>query len=85
MTRVKAISFAEFQRFLNGLGFSEKRAQGAWVFHHNTEGLLVFRLYGPSDGVDEGDLRATRKFLDMRGLLDAKDFDAFVKGASAPA
>jgi hypothetical protein len=53
MTRAKPISFAEFQRFLNGLGFSEKRAQRAWVFHHDTEGLLVFRLYGPSDAVDE--------------------------------
>jgi hypothetical protein len=85
MTSPKAISFAEFRRFLKGLGFAEKRTQTAWVFQHDTEGLLVFRLYGLSETIDEGDLRSTRKFLDMRGLLDAKDFDAFVKEASAPA
>jgi hypothetical protein len=79
------ISFADFRRFLNGLGFTAKRTEAAWVFHHRTEGLLVFRLYGEEEAVDEGDLRSTRKFLDLRGLLEAKDFDAFVPESSAPA
>jgi hypothetical protein len=85
MTRPTPISFAELRRLLHWLGFSEKRAEAAWVFHHRTEGLLVFRLYDEDEAVDEGDLRSTRKFLDLRGLLDATDFDTFVQGASTPA
>ena len=46
---------------------------------------LVFRLYGEEESLDEGDLRSTRKFLDLRGLLEAKDFDTFVQQASTPA
>jgi hypothetical protein len=56
-----------------------------WVFHHASEGLLVFRLCADDEAVDEGDLRSTRKFLDLRGLLEARDFDTFVQQASAPA
>jgi hypothetical protein len=85
MTKTRQISFAELRRFLNGLGFAEKRAEAAWVFHHPSEGLLVFRAYGDEEAVDEGDLRSTRTFLDLRGLLDAKDFDTFVQQASTPA
>jgi hypothetical protein len=79
------IPFEEFRRFLCGLGFTDKRAPTAWVFHHPEEGLLVFRLYVADDAVDEGDLRSTRQFLDRRGLLPAQDFDTFVQRASAPA
>jgi hypothetical protein len=85
MTRARGISFAQFRRFLNGLDFAAKRAEAAWVFHHRTEGLLVFRVYSDEEAVDERDLQSTRKFLDLPGLLDAKDFDTFVQGASTPA
>ncbi len=85
MRRTRLIPFAEFRRFLNGLGFADKRAEAAWVFHHPGEGLLVFRLYGEEEPVDGRDLRSTRKFLDLRGVLEAKDFDAFVQEASTSA
>jgi len=85
MTRTKSISFAEVRRLLNKLGFAERRTDAAWVFHHPTEGLLVFRLYGSEDTVEEGDLRSTRKFLDLRGLLEAETFDKFVQEANTPA
>jgi hypothetical protein len=85
MRKTNSISFTEFHRFLNGLGFSAKRAEAAWVFSHRKEGLIVFRLYGEEEAVDERDLLSTRKFLDRRGLLEGRDFDAFVKGAGAPA
>ncbi len=81
----RLIPFAEFRRFLVGLGFTEKRTPRAWVFHHPAEGLLVFRPYGADEAVDEGDLRSTRTFLDLRGLLGAEDFDTFLQQASAPA
>jgi hypothetical protein len=85
MKRTRLVTFAEFQRFLKGLGFSVKRAEAAWVFHHRTEGLLIFRLYGEEEAVDQGDLRSTQKFLDLRGLLEAKDFDTFIQEATTPA
>jgi hypothetical protein len=73
-----SIPFARFRRFLNGLGFADKRAEAAWIFHHPSEGLLVFRPYAEEEAVDERDLRSTRKFLDYRGLLEAHAFDRFV-------
>src|SRR5262245_27096387 len=79
MTKARSISFAEFRRFLKGLGFAANRAEAAGILHHPTEGLLVFRLYGDDEAVGEGDLRSTRKFLDLRGLLEGKDFDAFLQ------
>jgi hypothetical protein len=79
------IPFAEFRRFLAGLGFTAKWAATAWVFHHPDEGLLIFRLYGDDEAVDDGDLRSTRTFLDLRGLLGARDFDTFLQQASTPA
>ena len=85
MTRIKAIPFAELRRFLNGLGFADKRTETAWIFHHRSEGLLIFRRYANEEAVDEGDLRSTRMFLDLRGLLEAKDFDAFLQRAGTPA
>lgn len=85
MMKTRLISFTEFRQFLNGLGFADKRAEAAWIFHHRSEGLLVFRLYGNEEPVDEQDLQSTRKFLDLRGLLESIDFDAFVHEASTPA
>jgi hypothetical protein len=67
------------------LGFAVKRAAAAWVCHHRSEGLLVFRPYGDEEAVDERDLQSTRKFLDLRGVLEATDFDTFVQEAGAPA
>ena len=83
--RNRLISFAEFRRFLNSLGFAEKRTEKAWIFHHPKEGLIVFRLYHEEEGMDEGDLRSTRRFLDLRGLLVEADFDTFVQQAITPA
>jgi hypothetical protein len=85
MRKSSTVAFVELRRFLNGLGFKDKRAETAWVFRHPQEGLIVFRLYGEDEAVDEGDLWSTRQFLDLRGLLDGKDFDAFVQRASTPA
>ena len=85
MTKTEQITYAELRSILKRLGFSEKRDTQAWILHHPSEGLLVYRLYNETEAVDEGDLRGTRKFLDLRGLLDAKEFDRFVRQASAPA
>ena len=85
MKRNSPIAFGDFNRFLRGLGFQGKPTEKAWVFHHAKEGLLVFRNYGDDEPVDEGDLKSTRKFLDLRGLLEEKDFDAHWQKTTTPA
>jgi hypothetical protein len=85
MRRSSNITFSEERCFLNGLGFKDKHTEGAWIFHHPQEGLIPFREYAEGELVDEGDLGSTRMFLDMRGLLDGKEFDAFVQRATTPA
>lgn len=79
MKRDRSVSFAELRRLLRDLGFAEKRAEAACIFHHAKEGLVVFRRYREADSVSEGDLVSTRKFLDLRGLLDSEDFDALLQ------
>jgi hypothetical protein len=85
MTKARTIPFSEFRLFLKKLGYEAKRSETAWIFHRHTKDLLPFRLYGESEPMDERDLRITRRFLDMWGLLEEKDFDAFVQGVSTPA
>lgn len=79
MKRTKSVRFVDFQRFLTNLGFAPTRAPSAWVFRHPEEGLLVFRLYREDEPVAPRDLLSSRKFLDLRGVLESKDFDAFVR------
>lgn len=85
MMKSRAIPFSEFRQFLRKLGYTGKQTEKAWVFHHPKEEMLAFRLYGENEPMAERDLRSTRKFLDMWGLLAEKDFDAFVQHASTPA
>jgi hypothetical protein len=85
MRKTRSIPFAEFRSFLEGLGYQAKRTDKAWAFHHNGEGLLVFRLYAEHEPVDQRDLLNTRKFLDWRGLLDVTAFDAFLQRATTSA
>ncbi len=80
-----AVSFHDFRAFLERLGYEEKRTETALVFHHPAEGLLLFRMYRDDEAVDARDLLTTRKFLDLRGLLDAASFDTLLMPASTPA
>jgi hypothetical protein len=83
----KSIPFAEFRRFLLGLGlgYQVKRTDAAHIFHRATKDLLIFRLYRDDEDVDLGDLLSTRKYLTLRGLLDEADFDAFLERATTTA
>jgi hypothetical protein len=85
MRKTRAIPFAEFRDFLQGLGYTARRTAEAHVFEHPREGLLVYRLYGEQEPVDARDLLSTRTFLDWRGLLDAAAFEAFWQRATTPA
>lgn len=85
MKKTRSVRLAEFTRFLNGLGYKPKRTEKALIFHHPSEGLIAFRVYGEHERMDERDLQSTRRFLDLRGLVEKDDFDEFVRKASAPA
>lgn len=83
--KMRAILYPEFRDFLQRLGYKEKQTPKAIVYQHPDEGLLVFRLYREDEIVALRDLMTTRKFLDLRGMLDAASFDAFLMQASTPA
>ena len=61
-----------------------------WAFAYSSISRLrlasIFAEMGKSrtdeEAVAERDLRSTRKFLDWRGVLAAKEFDAFVQAAT---
>src|SRR5437879_1437214 len=84
MTNKRATPFHEFRALLQRLGYEEKRTETALAFHHPEEGLLLFRVYRDDEPVDARDLLTTRKFLDLRGLLDAASFDRLLMPASTP-
>jgi hypothetical protein len=85
MTKTRPVAFAEFRSFLEGLGFVEKSHPTARVFVHPEEGMLAFRLYGDAEVVEMHDLVYTRKFLDLRGVIEADEFDAALLRANTPA
>jgi hypothetical protein len=82
---MRPIPFAEFRNFLQRLGYVQKRNPGYCVFDHpQQEGLLAFRLYGDDEPVIPLDLERTRAFLDLRGVIEAEDFDAQLLRADPP-
>ena len=85
MTKMRPIPFADFRGLLERLGFVEKRVPKGRVFQHSEEGLLLFRQYRDDEAIEAHDLVYTRKFLDLRGLIAADDFDATLLRANTPA
>jgi hypothetical protein len=85
MTKTRPITFAEFRSFLQRLGYVEKRHPTARVFDHPKEGLLPFRRYRDDEAVDAQDLVYARRFLDLRGVIEADVFDATLLRAHTPA
>jgi hypothetical protein len=85
MMKTKPIPFAEFRGLLERLGFVEKSHPTARVFLHPDEGLLAYRRYLDDDAVESHDIVYTRKFLDLRGVMDAVEFDSTFQRADTPA
>ncbi len=85
MTKMRSIPFAEFRAFLQKFGYVEKRVPKGRVFEHPEEGLLLFRYYRDDEPVFPRDVLSTRKFLDLRGVIEADDFDATLLRADMPA
>ncbi len=85
MTKMRPIPFADFKAVIESLGFAEKRVPKGRVFKHPEEGLLIYRFYRDDEPVDLGDFVYTRRFLDMRGVIEADDFDTALLRANTPA
>ena len=85
MTKMRPIPFAEFRDFLQKLGYVEKRVPKGRVLEHPEEGLLLFRYYRDDEPVFSRDLLRTRTFLDLRGALEADEFDETLLRANEPA
>jgi hypothetical protein len=85
MAKTKSISFDELRQHLRRLGYTEKHAENAHVFHRAHKDQLIFRRYRDDEPVAYRDLQTTRFFLDAWGLMDANDFDSFVDGVKTPA
>jgi hypothetical protein len=85
MMKPRPIPFAEFRGFLEHLGYVEKAYPNGRVFLHPDEGLLAFRFYAEDEPVHPRDLLSTRRFLDLRGLIEADDFNARLLEADKPA
>ena len=85
MTKMRTVLFAEFRSFLQQFGFVEKSHPTARVFEHPEEGLLAFRLYREDEPLAPRDLLNTRRFLNLRGILETDEFDAQLLRANTPA
>jgi hypothetical protein len=85
MARTKDVTFSELRQVLQGLGYRLKQTDKASIFHHPKEGLVVFRVYRDEEPVAELDLLSTRRFLDLRGLIDGKDFDSLLRRTATEA
>jgi hypothetical protein len=85
MTKTQSIPFTELKTLIERVGFVEKRVPEGRVFKHPEEGLLIYRRYGDHETVDMSDIVFTRKFLDMRGVMEADEFDAMLLRANTPA
>ena len=81
----KPVTYASLQKLLHQLGFKETVVPGSYVVynHPKPNTLLMYRDYRPTDLVSWADMTATRRFLDLRGLLDEEAFDRLLQEPAA--
>jgi len=85
MTKMRPVPFTEFRTFLKQFGYVEKSVPKGRVLQHPEEGLLLFRFYRDDEPVDPRDLLRTRKLLDLRGVIEADEYNAQLLRANTPA
>jgi hypothetical protein len=74
--KTSRIRFAQLQRLLEQMGFSEGRDQQGWRFEHlSSNTVFLFRPYRPTDRVYEHDLFLVRSQLNGRGLITEEAFN----------
>jgi hypothetical protein len=72
------IPFDCLRKVLLDLGFVETVVEGPYLLFENaaSETLLPYRAYREGDAVSWADLAMTRRLLDERGLLEARELEA---------
>ena len=74
--KTSEVQFAQLQRFLEQIGFSDGRDQQGWRFEHpSSKTILLFRPYRATDHVYEHDLFLVRSQLNGRGLMTEQAFN----------
>ena len=74
--KTSPVRFAQLQRFLEQMRFSENRDQQGWRFEHlSSKTVFLFRPYRPTDRVYEHDLFLVRSQLNGRGLMPEEAFN----------
>jgi hypothetical protein len=73
------------RRLLKSVGYKEKRIENAHIFHRSKNQMVIFRRYKDDESLEMGDIISTRRFLDMRGILDEAEFDSFFEAANKSA
>ena len=66
-------------------GYVENRGPKGRVLVHREEGLLLFRYYSDGEPGFPCDPMRTRTFLDLRGVMEADNFDGTLLRADSPA
>jgi hypothetical protein len=81
----KSLTYAALQKLLHQLGFTETVVPGSHVVgnHPQPNTLLMYRDYRATDSVSWADRTATRRFLDLRGLLEEEAFDRLLQETAA--
>jgi hypothetical protein len=74
------VPFDRLRKILRDLGFTETAIAGPYLYfeHPPSDTILVYHNYRPTEEVSWADEVKTRKFLDLKGLLEADDFDALL-------
>jgi hypothetical protein len=82
--KATTVRFAQLQRFLEQMGFSERHDQQGWRFEHSsTNTVFLFRPYRTTDPVYEHDLFLVRSQLNGRGLIAEEAFNESLTKTSA--
>jgi hypothetical protein len=81
----QATSFARLEKLLDALDFRKTvLPSGQIVFRHPpSETMLFFRDDRPDETVSPTDMTVTRRFLDLRGVLDDAKFDRALQDPAA--
>ena len=74
MAKIKSIAFGEFRRLLNRLGYTDKRTEKFWIFHHPPARYSGIPALYQRMSLWIRDLLVTRRFLDGRGLPGQRRF-----------
>jgi len=82
--KTTGITFDELRELLRDLGFSESLEKTRIRFANSTTGtILLFRVYGPNEMVNDRDMLVVSRQLVDNGLIEQSALDRLLQKASA--